>query len=285
MNKLIIPMRRGFSLIEILFAIFILGIGLLMVAAVFPVAIKWTNQDVQSTIGLVISRSAVAQIKANPTVNNASIFSEELLPLASGGVYATYPQPYMYGTPQPVPAPGLLQGTATSPPDYANYLGLGTDYRQARYWWQAVLLPAPADGAAGVASTPIGTQAGAATTTYNLYILVFAKGDLSNVYNPPLSINYPQVPQIAVKKAAAAATDMPIVSIGLYLKPVPVNGNPPVTYMGNSVRSENLPTNPPTVGFSGSNSVGINDVLLFAPPAVNQQTSPLVYIYATTVTF
>lgn len=46
--------RKGFSFIEILFALFVLGIGLVMVAAVFPVAIQQTQAAVDQTTGIAV---------------------------------------------------------------------------------------------------------------------------------------------------------------------------------------------------------------------------------------
>jgi len=288
--------RRGFSLIEILFAIFILGIGLLMIAAVFPIAIKWTNQDVHSTIGLVISRSAVAQIKANTMINGQSVFATGIYtsegttppPTQYGPVAATYPQPYMYGTPNPTPSRGLLVPKAanTAPKYSARDL-------QARYWWQAVLVPDPADGASGVAPTPLASQSGAAPQTYDLFIFVYSKGDIANTYPQAGPLPAPNAaPQFEAQGASGAG--MPIGSIGLDLKPVPDTGTVYAAYAGSVVRREiiNLPGQAPTIGYSGTtsqyNSIGPNDVIVYAPPAsgpAQEATSPLIYIYATTVTF
>jgi len=250
--------RRGFSLIEILFAIFILGIGLLMIAAVFPVAIKWTNQDVHSTIGLVISRSAVAQIKAGGG------FMATTVP----GLLATAPQPYRYGTPNPTPTVGIVQ------PSYSYT----TNDLNARYWWQAVLVPVEPASNQGVANTP-NAPAGA---TYNVYVFVFSKGNISNqypqqllIYNSNSTTFAPSIYETTLSNARAD-TAMQIGSIGLDLTTGAVvrKGviNPTGQYPGVGIAED--------VG--GANS---NDTILFAPPADGQQTSPLVYIYATTVTF
>ena len=50
--------RRGFSFTEILFAVMILGIGFIMVAAMFPVAIHQTEDTTRETIGASIGRQA-----------------------------------------------------------------------------------------------------------------------------------------------------------------------------------------------------------------------------------
>jgi prepilin-type N-terminal cleavage/methylation domain-containing protein len=256
-------LRRGFSLIEILFAIFILGIGLLMIAAVFPIAIKWTNQDVQSTIGLVISRSAVAQLKAGGLTGVVAT----IIP----GLSATVPQPYRYGTQNPTPSVGIVQ------PTYAYT----TNDLNARYWWQAVVVPVAPTTNQGVADTP--NAASTSNTTYQVYIFVFSKGNVNNTYHPQLMIHNSNSTTLAPSlyeipySGAGSATSMPVGAIGLDLA------------TGAVVRKEII--NPPGGGapYVGlSEQVGGNnqsDEILFAPPAIGQQKSPLVYIYATTVTF
>ena len=49
--------RRGFSFVEILFAVMILGIGFIMIAAMFPVAIQQTEANNQETICASIGRA------------------------------------------------------------------------------------------------------------------------------------------------------------------------------------------------------------------------------------
>jgi hypothetical protein len=56
-------MSRGFSFTEILFAIMILGIGFIMVAAMFPVAIHQTETSRQETVGAAIARGGVGYVQ------------------------------------------------------------------------------------------------------------------------------------------------------------------------------------------------------------------------------
>ena len=51
------PAARGFSFTEILFAVMILGIGFIMVAAMFPVAIRQTEATNQETIAASLGRA------------------------------------------------------------------------------------------------------------------------------------------------------------------------------------------------------------------------------------
>src|SRR5579862_785547 len=53
-----LPRRRAFSFAEILFAVMILGIGFIMVAAIFPVAIKQTQLTGQETVGATLAVEA-----------------------------------------------------------------------------------------------------------------------------------------------------------------------------------------------------------------------------------
>ncbi|HEX4124346.1 MAG TPA: type II secretion system protein [Tepidisphaeraceae bacterium] len=55
--------RRGFSFVELLFAIMILGIGFIMIAAIFPVAIRQTAVSGEETVASTIAKSAVGVIQ------------------------------------------------------------------------------------------------------------------------------------------------------------------------------------------------------------------------------
>jgi prepilin-type N-terminal cleavage/methylation domain-containing protein len=56
--------RRGFSLTEILMAVGILGIGLTMVASIFPVAVDQTRRGTDATMAALCARSMAALIRA-----------------------------------------------------------------------------------------------------------------------------------------------------------------------------------------------------------------------------
>lgn len=65
--------RRAFSFTEILFAIMILGIGFIMVAAMFPVALQQTENSTSDTIAANIARSGmnfVGQIAPTTFISN-----------------------------------------------------------------------------------------------------------------------------------------------------------------------------------------------------------------------
>lgn len=97
--------RGGFSFTEILFAVMILGIGFIMIAAMFPVAIHQTDATNQETIAASVGRQAsdyMAQMAALPQ------------PLASVAGYTTYTNPA--GDPSTFPATpyGILLPTIPS---------------------------------------------------------------------------------------------------------------------------------------------------------------------------
>ncbi len=66
--------RRGFSFTEALFAVMILGIGGVMVAAIFPVAIRQTQSNFEDSKAASIARSAVNLLQAS--VDGAEVPAE-----------------------------------------------------------------------------------------------------------------------------------------------------------------------------------------------------------------
>lgn len=67
--------RRGFSFVEILFAVMILGIGFIMVAGIFPVAISQTQTSIEESHAASLARGGVACVQRLPytqafTANN-----------------------------------------------------------------------------------------------------------------------------------------------------------------------------------------------------------------------
>lgn len=58
-----IPARRGFSLIEVLLAIFILGIGIISIGAIFPAAIVQQRQSFDDAMGPLVAENALALLR------------------------------------------------------------------------------------------------------------------------------------------------------------------------------------------------------------------------------
>ena len=53
----------GFSLVEVLLAIFILGIGIISVVSLFPAGIAQQRQSVDDIIGPTVAQNAIATIR------------------------------------------------------------------------------------------------------------------------------------------------------------------------------------------------------------------------------
>jgi hypothetical protein len=80
--------RSGFSFAEVMFAVVLLGIGFIMVAGIFPVAIKQSQLNTEETVAIAISRNGVnvmtelaTQTNPNygPTQTAAALPGESLL--------------------------------------------------------------------------------------------------------------------------------------------------------------------------------------------------------------
>lgn len=63
--------RRGFSFAEVLFAVAVLGIGFIMIAAIFPVAIQQTQATMEETVGTAVTRNGVAYLQGTKFLNSA----------------------------------------------------------------------------------------------------------------------------------------------------------------------------------------------------------------------
>jgi prepilin-type N-terminal cleavage/methylation domain-containing protein len=56
--------RRGFSLIEVLLAVFILGIGIISIGAIFPAGIVQQRQSLDDALGPIVADNALAILRA-----------------------------------------------------------------------------------------------------------------------------------------------------------------------------------------------------------------------------
>ena len=68
--------RRGFSLIELLLAIFILGIGIISIAAVFPAGIIQQRRAQDDVLGPVVAEEAMAVIRSRVNPEDFGTFEE-----------------------------------------------------------------------------------------------------------------------------------------------------------------------------------------------------------------
>ena len=288
------PRRAAFSLAEILIAIFVLSIGLIMIAAVFPVAAKWTAQDAQTSVAQVIAKNAVAQIQAQFGAGNlpAGVLNS---PTAAQPFTGFGPFAYQFGTAQPYPF-----GTAQAYSNTANFAPSPLDPSPTSptpapvpppgsYYWSAVLVPA-ASGYAGVSPS-----SGQMNNVFTVYVFVFNKGQDANVFSAPAygspSTGNTLIPMqpYAQNSVASHLSFYPQLFEGEYQFAVPAM---PVDSLGVDVSTGSvfrLITDPATnalvpTGLAGGSVINTtSDYVIFAPPALGQTSSPLIYVYVTTV--
>ena len=282
--------RAAFSLAEILIAIFVLSIGLIMIAAVFPVAAKWTAQDAQTSVAQVIAKNAVAQIQAQYSANPANIPAAVL-----GGTNGYGPFDYSFGTAQPYPF-----GTAQSYSTSANFAPSALNPAPASptpapvpppgsYYWSAVMLPA-ASTYAGSSGVYPGAQNNG---VYTLYVFVFNKGDQTNTFGTAASGTaspvamapdpqdvpshlsfYPQLyADTFAHILANSGPTMPIGSLGL-----DTNTGCVFRLIADPATNAIVPT-----GLASGSVINNTDTIVYAPSAIGQTASPLIYVYVTTV--
>jgi prepilin-type N-terminal cleavage/methylation domain-containing protein len=60
--------RRGFSFTEVLFAVMVMGIGFIMVAAMFPVTIRNQQSTLEETVAAATARSALTYLQRNDII-------------------------------------------------------------------------------------------------------------------------------------------------------------------------------------------------------------------------
>ncbi|MFO0829716.1 MAG: prepilin-type N-terminal cleavage/methylation domain-containing protein [Phycisphaerales bacterium] len=81
--------RRGFSLVEVLLAVFILGIGVISIAAIFPAGISLQRQSSDDTLGPLVAQNALGVIRSKVTASDFGSFAD---------FYTGYP-PFTLATP------------------------------------------------------------------------------------------------------------------------------------------------------------------------------------------
>lgn len=68
--------RAGFSLVEVLLAIFILGIGVISIAALFPAGIAQQRQSVDDVMGPIVAENALSILRSKLTQEDFGTFEE-----------------------------------------------------------------------------------------------------------------------------------------------------------------------------------------------------------------
>jgi prepilin-type N-terminal cleavage/methylation domain-containing protein len=83
--------RRGFSLVEMLLAIFILGIGVISIASLFPAGIALQRQATDDVVGPIVAKNALATIRSKLSQSDFGSFQDfALQPSYNGAIAGTF---------------------------------------------------------------------------------------------------------------------------------------------------------------------------------------------------
>jgi prepilin-type N-terminal cleavage/methylation domain-containing protein len=105
-------MRRAFTLVELILAIFILGIGMISVAALFPAGIAQQQASEDEVYGPIVAKHAFDLIRTRVRPEDFGTF-EEFTPPGSS-VVARDPRPLEQSAPNPTGSGGANQPTTIS---------------------------------------------------------------------------------------------------------------------------------------------------------------------------
>lgn len=127
---------RGFSLIELLLAIFILGVGIISVAAVFPAGIIQQRRTQDDVLGPVVAEAALSTIRSRVSQGDFGTFEEfgffgpGSFQALSGGANPTFPDrwldagdAYTQAGDWPWIRPSMAAVPAGESPDDVSYAG------------------------------------------------------------------------------------------------------------------------------------------------------------------
>jgi prepilin-type N-terminal cleavage/methylation domain-containing protein len=243
--------RRAFTMVEILLAMLILGIGLIMIATVLPVGADWNRENIEESLASEIARNAVAIIRTRytrtdmPSGANANLVVpipsiDNKLPLAE--------RAYAYGASPAYPA--VTPGNAL-------------------YWWTAMVRQTP---------DPYATI----RNRYDIYILVFKKGSIDQTFTNGGGLG---------RGSADAMLNLtPYVLKDTQADTLVVGGSAYNAFtVGSDGIGETSGTVFHKLGSTSANAastpLAASENVFYVPPADGASASPLIYIYQTTVAF
>jgi prepilin-type N-terminal cleavage/methylation domain-containing protein len=278
--------HRGFSLVEVLLATFILAIGLIMVATIFPVGADWTRQATEANVAQVVAQNAINIIRQR---------------YSAGGTQAGQIYTYFKTSATPTSVQALPNLTAIPIAERTYQFGNSNPFpsqnpASCTYYWTALARVSP-------------SQATALSQTYDIYIVVFRKGEAAQTffdtgYNLPAG--YSEV--TGVRDAADPSNPAgykhilePTLLTGPYksgtynntLDPPIKDPVPALGFAGIGVTSGTVfrqttsldPVNPSNTKALARPGLASGETIIYAPPADGTTASPLVYVYQTTLTF
>jgi len=306
--------RRGFSLVEILLSVFILGIGMIMVASVFPVGANWTRQATEETVGQVIAQNAESVImshyRAGGDLNGYLIPNYANVPTNPNTILKnTVDTPFKlqalpgFAVDAPTATDALgkplnLQGKTVPVRERAYQFGASNPFPAANpttctYFWTVLARLDPSHRITN------GTTNGiypATSYKYDIYILVFRKGDSSHSFNWPSEVLNTRGPGEGLIPEVVRAAYLP----GTYdekANPPVVGAIPPIGVIGIGDDSGTVfrqSYDALTPGGAGIARPALKvappasaDKVLFAPGPNNGDvtSSSLIYVYQTTMMF
>ncbi|MGN6366672.1 MAG: type IV pilus modification PilV family protein [Phycisphaerae bacterium] len=242
----------AFSLVEVLVAIFVLGIGLLMVAALFPLGGNWTRRSAEEGMAQSVARSAFALIQQRYAQAQAGGMSIANTPDAvlqnvtilpglheDPPVIAPNERACDLGTPLPAPAPATCS-----------------------YFWTALVQKANNNAGGGRA--------------VNLFILVFHKGSADQTFDN-ISNELPGARPPGASWAPTLAAVSPTRDDAIRPGEFAVGQQSGTLYRRIVDSAGHFAFQPPLDP--------ADNTLLVAPPADGTAASPLVYVYQTTLSF
>jgi len=248
---------RGFTLIEVLLAVFILGIGLVMVACIFPVAADWSRQNAEESIASNIARNArtIILTKYAPSdfsalaADSAGLATLVALPgIASTGKLPLVERAYAYGAVPPYPAAAPVN---------------------ALYFWTALVRRSP------------DVSLGTAPNRFDLYILVFKKGEAGQTFTPTPALVAPAIncPGTGgITSSPADSSNVPFLAQSTSISSIPIGSIGVGMTSGTVYRILPGPTTSVPLMPAG-------ETIAYAPPADNTTASPLVFVYQTSISF
>ncbi|MEY4182220.1 MAG: hypothetical protein RLZZ217_846, partial [Planctomycetota bacterium] len=91
--------RRAFTLVEVLLAVFILGIGIISVSALFPAGIVQQRASNDDALGPVVAQHALGVIRSKVTQDDFGTFEEYGLYDLGGTAPTTIPGDWLWKRP------------------------------------------------------------------------------------------------------------------------------------------------------------------------------------------
>jgi hypothetical protein len=260
-----------------------------MVATIFPVGADWTRQATESNIGQVVADNALNIIKNRygkggthaGQMNSVGASFQGLPGLAYTGAPLYIPmaeRTYQFGNTKPFPASNPASCT---------------------YYWTAIARLSPA-------------QVSTISPAYDIYILVFRKGEAGQLFSSPGSGTTELGAPLTPARDSTDLTDSTKFTFNHLLEPLvvtapynagnydqtldpPVSGAvPPIGFIGIGATSGTVFRQGVALDLNNASNTkatarpalpAAGESVIFAQPADGTTQSPLIYVYQTTLTF